>query len=390
MNAKGGPLPVRTLAFLGAASFASMASLRAADPILPEIARAFSTTPGDAARIVTVFGACYAVTQFIYGFAGDRFGHLRVIVLTTILSGLSTLVCAAATSLNMLMLGRALVGLTAAAIIPLSFAWLADAVPYERRQAVLAYFLSGQLSGLILGQVFPGVIAEHFSWRVVFVLIASFFLIAGAALVFEMRRHKFVPHPLDGSPFGRLAALVKRRWVQIVLVSVLLDGLLFFGAFTFVGSFLWVRFGVGLDLVGLIVAGFGVGAMAYSMTAARLLPYLGEGGFVLGGGAVIAVAFAMLAFTPTVWFAVPSTILAGYGYYMLHNTLQTNATQMAPQARGLAISTFASCLFLGQAIGVAVAAPVFDYTGGQPIFLAAGLLLFIVGAVFRSLLVYRD
>jgi predicted MFS family arabinose efflux permease len=389
MTAQSGLVPVRTLAFLGAACFASMASLRAADPILPEIARVFSTTPGDAARIVTVFGLCYAVTQFIYGFAGDRFGHLRVIVLTTILSGLSSLVCAAATSLNMLMLGRILVGLTAAAIIPLSFAWLADVVPYERRQAVLAYFLSGQLSGLILGQVFSGMIAEHFNWRVVFVLIAVFFLIAGVALLFELRRHKSVARPLDGSPLTRLLTVVKGRWVQIVLVSVLLDGLLFFGAFTFVGSFLFARFGVGLDLVGLIVAGFGVGAMAYSMTAARLLPYLGEGGFAFGGGAVIAVAFTLLAFAPGVWFAVPGTILAGYGYYMLHNTLQTNATQMAPEMRGLAIATFASCLFLGQAIGVAVAAPIFDYTGGQPLFLVAGALLLIVGAAFRALLPLR-
>jgi len=389
MNAQSGPIPVRTLAFLGAACFASMASLRAADPILPEIAEAFSTTPGDAARIVAVFGACYAVMQFIYGFAGDRYGHLRVIVITTILSGLSTLLCAVATSLNMLMLGRILVGLTAAAIIPLSFAWLADVVPYERRQAVLAYFLSGQLSGLILGQVFSGVIAEHFNWRVVFVLLASFFLVAGAALLFEMRRHESVARPLEGSPLGRVVTLVRRPWVQIVLVSVLLDGLLFFGAFTFVGSFLWARFGIGLDLAGLIVAGFGVGAMMYSMTAGRMLPYLGEGGLALGGGIVIALAFLLLAFAPAVWFALPATILAGFGYYMLHNTLQTNATQMAPQSRGLAISTFASCLFLGQAIGVAVAAPVFDYTGGQPIFLAAGVLLLILGAAFRSLLAYR-
>jgi YNFM family putative membrane transporter len=390
MTAQSGPLPVRTLVFLGAACFASMASLRAADPILPEIASTFSTTPGDAAKIITVFGACYAITQFIYGFAGDRYGHLRVIVITTILSGLSSLVCAAATSLNMLMLGRVLVGLTAAAIIPLSFAWLADVVPYERRQGVLAYFLSGQISGLILGQVFSGVIAEHFNWRVVFVLLAGFFLVAGVALVFELRRHKSVARPLEGSPLGRLGTLLRRPWVQIVLVSVLLDGMLFFGAFTFVGSFLWARFGLGLDLVGLIVAGFGIGALVYSLTAARMLPYLGEGGLAFAGGAVIAFAFLLLAFAPNVWFAPPATILAGFGYYMLHNTLQTNATQMAPQARGLAISTFASCLFLGQAIGVAIAAPVFDYTGGQPIFLAAGILLLIVGAAFRWLLAYRQ
>jgi len=389
MTAQSGPLPVRTLVFLAAACFASMASLRAADPILPEIANAFSTTPGSAARVVTVFGASYAVAQFIYGFAGDRYGHLRLVAITTVLSGVSTLLCAFAVSLDMLMLARIAVALTAAAIIPLSFAWLADVVPYERRQAVLAYFLSGQIMGLILGQTFAGIIAEHLSWRAVFVLLAVFFLTTGAALVFEMRRHPPVARPLDGTPFARIAILLRRRWVLIVLVSVLLDGLLFFGAYTFAGSFLWARFGIGLDLVGLIVAGFGVGALVYSLTAARMLPHLGEGGLALGGGAVIAFAFTLLAFAPNVWFAPPATVLAGFGYYMLHNTLQTNATQMAPEMRGVAISTFASCLFLGQAIGVAVAAPIFDYTGGQPIFLAAGALLLIVGAAFRALLAYR-
>jgi predicted MFS family arabinose efflux permease len=81
--------------------------------------------------------------------------------------------------------------------------------------------------------------------------------------------------------------------------------------------------------------------------------------------------------------------LAGFSYYMIHNTLQTHATQMAPAMRGLAIATFASCLFLGQAAGVAIAAPIFDSTGGPPIFLAAGALLFVFGIVYRTLLKQR-
>jgi predicted MFS family arabinose efflux permease len=74
---------------------------------------------------------------------------------------------------------------------------------------------------------------------------------------------------------------------------------------------------------------------------------------------------------------------------MIHNTLQTHATQMVPDARGLAVATFASCLFLGQAVGVAAAAPVFDNTGAVPIFLVAGVLLFLFGQVFRTLLLRR-
>ena len=48
---------------------------------------------------------------------------------------------------------------------------------------------------------------------------------------------------------------------------------------------------------------------------------------------------------PWLWLAPPAIALIGLGFYMLHNTLQTNATQMAPEARGLAVSLFAFALF---------------------------------------------
>ncbi len=59
---------------------------------------------------------------------------------------------------------------------------------------------------------------------------------------------------------------------------------------------------------------------------------------------------------------------------MLHNTLQTNATQMMPEARGTAVAGFSSALFLGQSAGVALAAPVVDRAGAVPVFVLAALL----------------
>lgn len=387
MSAQSGPLPVRTLVFLAAACFASAASLRACDPILPEIAAAFSTTPGDAAKVITFFGAAYAVSQFLYGFVGDRYGHLRVVALTTLLSGVNSVVCALAGTLDMLVLARIAVGFTAAAIIPLSFAWLGDIVPYARRQGVLAYFISGQISGIVLGQAFAGIMAEYLGWRSVFIAIAACFVIAGTALFLELRRlgpESAAGKTLDPA-FARIISMLRRPWVAVVLVCAFLEGMFFFGAYTFVGSFIWARFGLSLDLVGLIVAGFGVGALVYAMTATYLVPRLGEGGLVLWGGVLVALSFVIITIAPSPIFVIPATILAGFSYYMIHNTLQTNATQMAPQSRGLAVATFASCLFLGQAAGVALAAPIYDSTGGVPIFLAAASLLFLLGVAFRVL-----
>jgi predicted MFS family arabinose efflux permease len=65
----------------------------------------------------------------------------------------------------------------------------------------------------------------------------------------------------------------------------------------------------------------------------------------------------------------------GFGFYMLHNTLQTNATQMTPHARGTAVALFSSAIYLGQTVGVAVGALVVDRYSAVPLFIAAAFLL---------------
>jgi predicted MFS family arabinose efflux permease len=98
---------------------------------------------------------------------------------------------------------------------------------------------------------------------------------------------------------------------------------------------------------------------------------------------MLGAAFVLIGFMPRALAAAPATVIAGLGFYMLHNTLQTNATQMAPEARSLSVALFATCFFLGQAVGVSLGAPVFDYTGGAPLFVIAGIVLAMLGFVFR-------
>jgi predicted MFS family arabinose efflux permease len=105
---------------------------------------------------------------------------------------------------------------------------------------------------------------------------------------------------------------------------------------------------------------------------------------------VIAAGFTLLAIAPAIGFALPAMVLLGLGFYMFHNTLQTNATQMAPEARGLAVSVFAFFLFIGQSIGVALAAPFVDHFGAPPVYLAAAVLLPLTALWFRRRLAMRE
>ncbi|HEX6112768.1 MAG TPA: MFS transporter, partial [Geminicoccaceae bacterium] len=116
-----------------------------------------------------------------------------------------------------------------------------------------------------------------------------------------------------------------------------------------------------------------------------LVRALGERGLALVGGIGLACGFVVVAAGPLAAMA-PAVALLGLGLHMLHNTLQTNATQMTPEARGLAVSTFANVLFMGQAAGVWLAGQVIDHVGFAPVFVLAGGMLLVVGVAFALML----
>jgi predicted MFS family arabinose efflux permease len=77
-------------------------------------------------------------------------------------------------------------------------------------------------------------------------------------------------------------------------------------------------------------------------------------------------------------------LMTGLGFYMLHNTLQVQATQMAPAARGSAVTLFACSLFFGQSTGVLIMAQCVDMGWLSHAFTGAAL-----GVVGWGAVVYR-
>ena len=383
----------RPIALLSAAAFVSVATMRVADPLLPQVANEFGVSAGEASLVTTAFALAYGLCQLIYGALGDRFGKYRLVTLMTLASALTTAVAAFAGSLPLLGLARFVSGATAAAIVPLSMAFVGDHVPYQGRQAVLARFLTGTIMGLVGGQVLGGTLGELVGWRSVFVLLGSLFLLVGLLLALELRSAR-VPTPILSSSISPASILrgyrllLGRAWARVILVTVFIEGFLFYGAFAFIGAYLHIRFDIGYAIVGLILAAFGLGGLLYALTVRRLIGWFGERGLALGGGIVLAVGFVIVALGPLASMA-PAITLLGLGMYMLHATLQTHATQMAPEARGLAVSTFANALFVGQAAGVWLAGLTIDRIGFAPVFVVLGFALTGLAAWFAALLARR-
>ena len=151
------------------------------------------------------------------------------------------------------------------------------------------------------------------------------------------------------------------------------EGFLFYGAFGYLGAFLHQDFELSFTLIGLLLAGFGVGGVAYSALVGRLVRDLGPRRMVLLGAVLMPTGFIALALSPWWPVAAPAVLLLGFAFYLLHNTLQTRATEMAPAARGSAISAFAFCLFFGQALGVAADGLIAEAIGYRPMLALTGL-----------------
>ena len=380
---------------LSLCAFASAASMRICDPLLPVFADEFDVPLASAAATTNGFALAYGLCQFFLGPLGDRFGKLLIVVLTGALAGLTAVACALAPNLDWLIVARLAAGAFAGATIPLSMAWIGDNVPFAERQPVLARYLIGQMLGMSAGQIAGGALADWFGWRIAFWLIALAFASAALALWPRAREETRARSgaPAEGllSQFiGQSRALMTDAWSRRVILFAGIEGFLLFGAMALVPSFAQTAHHFSPTTAGISAALFGLGGILYASNTRRLLDRLGPGG-------LFAVAMTVNWLTdPGLWAVRPggdglrlldslvfsAPLVAGLGYYMLHNTLQVQASQLSSTGRGIAFSWFASSLWVGQGLGVTAAALLAGRAGFLPVFLIASLGIFALAAVF--------
>ena len=378
------PHASRTIALLAVAAFASGANLRVADPLIPKLALQFSIGIGTAAGIIAAFTLAYGLFQLVSGPLADRTGKLRTVAGALLIAAIASIACAYAPTFGLLEIMRFATGIGAGAIIPLSLAFLGDNVPYGRRQRMLGRFMGAVLTGQVFGPLIGGVLSEYVGWREVFALLGVVFLLVALPLLVEAKRQVFRPSHAGFNPLASYPALLSDPWVRTVVATVAVEGMLFYGALAFLGAYLKQRFGLGYGLIGLTVAGFSLGGVVYALSVSWLVERLGERGLALAGGCMMLVCYAGIALIQSWALQVPFFVLLGFGFYMLHNTLQTRATEMAPETRASAVSLFAFCLFLGQALGISLFGVGIEAVGYAPMLLLAGVGLALVGIWFRA------
>lgn len=380
------------LTLLAVAGFSGVTTTRLCDAMLPALVQAFSVSIAEASVVISAFAVAYGLMQLVYGPLGDRYGKPRVIAIATACCALASLAAAAAPTLQALTLARIAIGASAAAIVPLALAWIGDTVPMAQRQVVLARYSSATVSGIMLGAWAGGFLTQMLSWRATFLVFVPLYAAVAIILWRRVKAAESAPAtPAEALPYRlQLAEMLRSPWAQVVLGGVFLEALFTFGFLAFLPTVLHTQFDMQPSYGGGVLALFGLGGLVFSRVAPLLLRRITPAVQARTGGILLALGFAMLVWMPHWAWAIAGCLFAGFGFYTLHNTMQFSATQLSVKSRGMGVSIFACFLFIGQSVGVILAAQIFVRWGPTWGFAMPGMALTLIGLFFAQQLRRRE
>jgi predicted MFS family arabinose efflux permease len=374
------------------ASFAAALSQRALDPVLPHVADDLLVTVAVAAGLSSALAFTFAIVQPVLGAAADMFGKARLMIVCLVLLGLASILGALTTSYPLLLATRVLAGIGAGGVFPVTLSLTSDLVGPKLRQVALSRVMAGAMTGNLLGSTASGVIGDFFGWRGVLVILGSLAIAASVAVALGFKGAALVK-PTAKADLRKLArgyrVIFRNPNTLIVYSAVFVEGCCILGLFPYISSFLFDRGVTSLSIAGLVIACFAVGGLFYTATVSRMLARLGINGMMIYGGIVIAIQLAATAFSPNWQIQALSLLLMGWGFYMLHGSLQIFSTELSQEARASAMSLHAFCFFMGQSVGPIAYGFGLAHAGKMPTLLVSAAIVFALGFTSAKLLKQR-
>jgi predicted MFS family arabinose efflux permease len=340
---------------LALSGFASTSAGRSVEPLVGVIARDLVTDPRTVALLAAAFALPYALIQPILGPVADAIGKERIFPICLGTLAVAMALCAVAPTIEILFALRVLAGMAAGGVIPMSLGMIGDRVAMASRQVAISRFLAAVILGQLAGSSVSGLLADWIGWRGVFALAAA--LTAGAMVgaVFGFGKAERPQARFNlADALARYRRVVTNRRARFLFAFVFVDGVAFFALLPYIAPALEARGDGGPFEAGLVIAGFAVGGLVYSALVAWLLRVFGLGRMFVGGGIVAGFALAGLAVSGGWVLDAALMVALGLAFYMIHNSYQTQVTEVVPDARASAIALHAFSFFVGQAFGVAL------------------------------------
>lgn len=286
-------------------------------PSMPAIAAALAASPAQVTHTLSVYLACFALPQLVFGPLSDALGRRFSMFLGLIIFLAGSIACAAATSVEALILSRGLQGLGAAAMIVTVPALVRDRFKKEEFARVMGLIMMVMALAPLVAPILGGLILNLSGWRMNFVLLAVLAVLG--LLLFHVRigetlavsrRIKFRPRNL-----ARNYAIVLRHGGS--LCFMLCGGMAFAGMMAFLAAspFVYIElYGVSELQYGLLFACNVLTIIAFTALSNRFVRRTGSFRMLgLAMGVVLVASIFQLglaqATSPPLWLIVLAVML---------------------------------------------------------------------------------
>ena len=372
------PTQKKIVVTLGFCGLVSAADNWFVSPALPAIAQTLAIAPAAAAIILTAYLTPYGLLQPVCGAIGDAVGRVRLLCIIVAGLAASTVLCAAAPTLEALVAARIVTGCFAAGIISVNQSLVGSVVSEEDRQGAVGLLMGITFTGQGLSAGLGGLICDLVGWRAAFIC----FGVLGAAAWLGVRRLRYLDE-MDGAgtvdaadasvsaagagavgsaerePFRPTAFLHHAAQIlfgpgRAIYFVAFTTGIIFLGVYGFMGTFLAERCGLSSTQAGLLMMFYGLACLAGGSISGRIGEARGQRGVIAAGETSGVIATALLAASTITgsWMpALPAAACLGLGYILVQPTLVSFSMDIDPSHTGLCTGLIGLGVFAGGGIG---------------------------------------
>ncbi|PRR80455.1 MFS transporter [Clostridium vincentii] len=373
---------------LGLAGFIVMADNWVVSPILPAIADNLNVDIAKAGLLISAYMIPFGIFQIIFGPLADRYGKKQVITFSIIMFTMATGLCALGSSLTNLAIYRALTGIFAASVMPISLALIGDIFPMEERQQAIGTFMGISFLGQGLSMAIGGTIAYFLNWRGVFIAYAILALIPTILLIANYKKlpSKKNPNSEILKPYFRLLSNSKSLFTYLI---VMFEGIFIIGSFSYIGSYIAKTYNYNYFSIGMILTAFGITSVIGGRLSGKLANKFGQKKVLNFGLLSASIAdIIIFYFGSNIYLLILGVALLGLGFILTHSTLLTRATGFAQKSRGAAMSLVAFCFMGGGGVGTAIGGKIIEAYSLNSLFIIYGLALLVTFTL--SFLLIKD
>lgn len=330
----------------------SFIDLYCTQPLLPLLANVFHASEGNVSLTISASTLGVALSAALLAIFAERVDRKRMIVGSMGVLALCTLLTSTATTLPLLAVWRFMQGLVTPGIFIITIAYITEEWPALLVPRVMSFYVAGTVFGGFAGRLLGGLIAAHYGWRPVF-LVLGFMGVVGAALTWRLLPPAQTRRAVAESS-SRMAPLLNNMRNRRLLATFAIGFCMLFAlvaTFSYITFYLSAApFHLSTEQLSYLFAVYLCGILT-TLVAGTLLARVG-----LRHGMIAAIATCMtgvaLTLVPSLWIVALGLAIAGSGVFVGQTCANSFLRDAAPAGtRVSAAGMYICCYYVGGTVG---------------------------------------